>query len=91
MLKRMIKGLVNWSFKDDNRELDICIAEDREARISANGMKFEVYRANGGTVIETRRYNRKNDDTIYELHVVTDTQDVGQAIGQIITMEALKS
>ena len=91
MLKRMIKGLVNWSFKDDNRESDICIAEDREARISANGMKFEVYRANGGTVIETRRYNRKNDDTIYELHVVTDTQDVGQAIGQIITMEALKS
>jgi len=91
MLKRMIKGLVNWSFKDDNRESDICIAEDREARISANGMKFEVYRANGGTVVETRRYNRKNDDTIYELHVITDTQDVGQAIGQIITMEALKS
>ena len=91
MLKRMIKGLVNWSFKDDSPEPDICIAEDREARISATGIKFEVYRANGGTIVETRRYNRKNDDTIYELHVITDTQDVGQAIGQIITMEALKS
>ncbi len=92
MLKRMIKGLVNWSFTDDNQELaEVCIAEDREARISANGIKFEVYRANGGTVVETRRYNRKNDDNIYELHVITDTQDLGQAIGQIITLEALKS
>jgi hypothetical protein len=50
-----------------------------------------VYRANGGTIVETRRYNRKNDENIYELHVITDTQDVGQAIGQIITLESLKS
>jgi len=50
-----------------------------------------VYRANGGTIVETRRYNRKNDDNVYELHVITDTQDVGQEIGRIITMEALKS
>lgn len=91
MFKRMIKGLVTWSLREDHSN-DITIAEGRdEPRIGATGIKFEVYRANGGTVVETRRYNRKNDDNIYELHVITDTQDVGQAIGQIITMEALKS
>ena len=89
--KRMIRGVVTWSLREDHSN-DITIAEGREEpRISATGIKFEVYRANGGTIVETRRYNRKNDDTIYELHVITDTQDVGQAIGQIITMESLKS
>ena len=90
MFKRMIRGLINWSMTD-RHEQDICIQEKDEVRISATGIKFEVYRANGGTIVETRRYNRKNDDTIYELHVITDTEDIGRAIGQIITMESLKS
>ena len=91
MFKRMIKGLITWSLKEDHSQ-DIVLSDSHEEpRISATGIKFEVYRANGGTIVETRRYNRKNDDTIYELHVITDTQDVGQAIGQIITMESLKS
>lgn len=91
MFKRMIRGLVSWSLKEESHGNDIQISDCQEARISATGIKFEVYRANGGTIVETRRYNRKNDDTIYELHVITDTQDVGQAIGQIITIESLKS
>jgi hypothetical protein len=91
MFKRLIKGLVTWSLSERHQE-DIQISDcAEEPRISATGIKFEVYRANGGTIVETRRYNRKNDDTIYELHVITDTQDLGQAIGQIITMESLKS
>jgi hypothetical protein len=90
MFKKMIKRLVTWSMSENHNQ-DIVISEREEARINATGMKFEVYRANGGTIVETRRYDRKNDDNIYELHVITDTQDVGQAIGQIITMEALKS
>jgi hypothetical protein len=90
MFKRMIRGLVSWAHKEDHGQ-DIVIADREEPRVSATGIKFEVYRANGGTVVETRRYNRKNDENVYELHVITDSQDVGQAIGQIITMEALKS
>ena len=91
MFKRMIKGLVTWSLREDHQE-DIQISDRaEEPQISTTGIKFEVYRANGGTIVETRRYNRKNDDTIYELHVITDTEDVGRAIGQIITMESLKS
>ena len=91
MFKRMIRGLVSWAHKEDHHEQDIVISDRDEPRISTTGIKFEVYRANGGTIVETRRYNRKTDDNIYELHVITDTQDVGQAIGQIITLESLKS
>ena len=92
MFKRMIKGLVTWSLREEEPVNEgIMISDREEVRISATGIKFEVYRANGGTIVETRRYNRKTDDNIYELHVITDTQDVGQEIGRIITMEALKS
>jgi hypothetical protein len=92
MFKRMIKGLITWSMADPHQD-EIMIAEDRadEVRISATGIKFEVYRANGGTVIETRRADRRSGDSIYELHVISGDQDIGTEIGKIITMEALKA
>ena len=89
MFKRMIKSLVTWSMTERHQE-GIAVPEETW-RISATGIRFEVYRANGGTVIETRRNDRRTGDSIYELHVVAGDQDVGEEIGKIITMEALKS
>ena len=91
MFKRMIKGLIAWSMNDHHDESLIASDRAEEVRISATGIRFEVYRANGGTVIETRRNDRRTGDGIYELHVVAGDQDIGQEIGRIITMEALKS
>jgi hypothetical protein len=91
MFKRMIKGLVTWSLSERHQE-DIQISDRaEEVRISASGIRFEVYRANGGTVIETRRNDRRSGDSIYELHVIAGDQDIGEEIGKIITMEALKA
>ena len=91
LFKRMIKGLIAWSMNDHHEE-EMKIAHDREEfRISATGIRFEVYRANGGTVIETRRNDRRTGDSLYELHVISGEQDIGQEIGRIITMEALKA
>jgi hypothetical protein len=91
MFKRMIKGLVTWSMTDHSDREEISIQPDHENRISATGIKFEVYRANGGTVIETRRADRRTGDSLYELHVISGDQDIGAEIGKIITMEALKA
>ena len=91
MFKRMIKGLVTWSMSNHHEE-DMKIAHDREEfRISATGIRFEVYRANGGTVVETRRNDRRTGDSLFELHVISSDQDIGEEIGKIITMEALKA
>jgi hypothetical protein len=91
MFKRMIKSLVTWSMTENHRhQEEVAISEDT-CRISTIGIRFEVYRANGGTVIETRRNDRRTGDSIYELHVVAGDQDIGEEIGKIITMEALKS
>jgi hypothetical protein len=91
MFKRMIKGLVTWSMTDHSDREEISLQPDHETRISATGIRFEVYRANGGTVIETRRQDRRSGDSIYELHVISGEQDVGAEIGKIITMESLKA
>ena len=92
MFKRMIKGLVTWSMNDRHEE-EMKIASDRaeEVRISATGIRFEVYRANGGTVVETRRNDRRTGDSLFELHVISSDHDIGEEIGKIITMEALKA
>jgi len=92
MFKRMIKGLVTWSMSDRHGHDREEIAMPEEAsQISATGIRFEVYRANGGTVIETRRNDRRTGDSLFELHVISGDQDIGEEIGKIITMEALKA
>ena len=90
MFKRIIRGLVTWSMNERHQE-DMIAVSDETCRISATGIRFEVYRANGGTVIETRRNDRRTGDSVYELHVVASDQDIGEEIGKIITMEALKA
>ena len=59
--------------------------------IDSNGMNFTVFRANGGHVIETRRYDRKRDHSDHSLHIITDDKDLGEEIGRIITFEHLRS
>jgi hypothetical protein len=53
-------------------------------------IQFTVYNANGGRVIETRRYDRHKDRHSNGLYVITSDMDFGREIDKIITMEALK-
>lgn len=53
-------------------------------------MNFTVYRANGGTVVEINRYDRRKDHHHCDLHIVTQDQDLGEALGKIVTYESLK-
>lgn len=53
-------------------------------------IQFTVYNANGGRVIETRRYDRHKDRHSNGLYVVTTDQDFGREIDKIITMESLR-
>ncbi len=56
MFKRMIKSLVTWSMTENHRhQEDIVVSESDTCRISSTGIRFEVYRANGGNTV-TGRY-----------------------------------
>ncbi len=54
-------------------------------------IQFTIYNANGGRVVETRRYDRKTDRGSNGLYIITSEQDFGKEIDKIITMESLKS
>jgi len=57
---------------------------------SERAMRFNVYHANGGRVVETNSYDRHKDRHKRSLYVITSDQDFGREIDKIITMEALK-
>ena len=54
-------------------------------------ISFQIYFAQGGRVIQTRRYDSAKDRSHISLYIVTQDQDLGQEIDKIITMEALRS
>jgi hypothetical protein len=53
-------------------------------------LHFTVYVANGGRVVETRRYDKKTDRNTNGLYVINNDADFGKEIDKIITMEALR-
>lgn len=82
--------LRNWLMDTDDEGISYAKHDVEVDSISSNGMRFNLYKASGGYVIETRIYDEKNDRNINKLHVITEEQDLGDAIGKIITMESLR-
>jgi len=89
VIKQMIRKIVNWSMRDHDSEMHT-IEEIRSSTLSANGIKLELHRASGGLVVEIRRIDRKTDETHYELHIISDSENIGEKLSHIITLEALR-
>lgn len=51
---------------------------------------FRVQTVSGGTVVETRWYDHKKDENRTKLHIVTQDENLAEAIGKIVTMELLQ-
>ena len=76
----------------DKLQTGISISEDRPSiGSSKHRMNFVVYRANGGMMVEYNRYDERKDQHHCELHIVHPDQDLGAALGKIVTFESLKS
>ena len=81
----------NWLMNDDDELNYASVSIDSEGpNIQSQGFRLNVYSAGGGTIIETTKYDRKNDDHRHSLHVVTDDKDLGEELAKIITMEILR-
>ena len=77
------------------RERNECVSIGYETSFRSveanNCFRINVYRACGGTVIETNIYDQVKDREHRGLFVVTDDKDLGQELGKIITMENLRA
>ena len=78
----------NWLMRDDD-EADVPQMVEAD-RLSSEGMRLHIYRASGGYVVETRNYDSHKDRHHHTMHVITEDQDLGDALGKIVMMEALK-
>ena len=85
------KQLRKWLFDDESNRIGATEPVPvREDRISSYGFNLRVYKASGGTVIETNTYDSSKDRHRNGLYVITDDKDLGHEISKIITVENLK-
>ena len=101
--KDKMRKFINWAQSDDyvNEPYKNGIASLQNSKranmtIGSNaieghngGMNFTVYSATGGKVIQIRTYNVNTDQSRSTLYIVTDKEDLGHELGQIITVESL--
>ncbi len=93
-----------WDFNRDLVEDDIHVPVHKRGQLGRNDIvlvsddeidltdpiRFSVQTVTGGTLIETRWHNDKTDNYERKLHIVTQDENLSEAIGRIVTMELLK-
>ena len=93
MKKTLKQKFRDWLFDDEDkieRSRGIAIDEDSIQLSRERSIKFEIHSANGGRVVQTRRYDAQKDRHFENLYIITGEQDFGREIDKIITMEALR-
>lgn len=94
-LKKLVEGAEYEKRQAQSQEISTLrapqgISIDRSIDQPDRALHFTVYNANGGRVIETRRYDKKTDRSTNGLYVITNDMDFGHEVDKIITMESLK-
>jgi hypothetical protein len=93
-MKRTLKQrLKSWLLDEETSPPpndDICIDENSFNLSRERSIKFEIHNANGGRVVQTRRYDAQKDRHFDNLYIITSDQDFGRELDKIITMEALR-
>jgi hypothetical protein len=82
--------LRNWLMNDGDDYGTTITIDEGGPDLQSQGFRLNIYGASGGTIIETTKYDRKQDENRHSLHVVTDDKDLGEALSKIITMEQLR-
>ena len=101
MLNYLRRTLYNWLQTEQHKqctlELKPLRIEDfvQDRMLNSRPLSFNLYRANGGWIVETKKQvdhglSTSNEESRPRLHIVHDDQDLGTAIGKIIFMENLQ-
>lgn len=100
MIRRIWNRLISWgiNYPEPLRLSKIRLtARDTMVRDSdyvdlPTPFNFKIQKATGGTIVEVNHYDRKRDETVVNLHIISDeVEDVAGAIGRIVTVELLKA
>ena len=93
MIRKSLKNLIRWANTHYERD-DVLIDNTASVRIgglSSDGMNFTLHSATGGYILEYRRYDKKTDRQDNKLHIINHDEDLGEKIGEIITLELMRN
>lgn len=85
--QRFRNWLLDSNQTDESESQGLYVEADR---LSTEGLRLQIYKAQGGYVVETRSYDRKTDRNNSTMHVITEESDLGDSLGKIVMMEALR-
>ena len=86
---------------DNNESMDDAFVNSKLSRnsivsardsheLDGEPLRFNIFRANGGTVVQTHMYDRQKDRSFQQLHIVGHDQDLGECLSKILTLESLR-
>jgi hypothetical protein len=53
-------------------------------------MRFKIYSARGGKIVEFSRYDRQKDRNEHDLYIIGKDEDFGERIARIAMLESMK-
>ncbi len=78
------------AFVNSKRGRNTLVAARDSHELDGEPIRFNIFRANGGTVVQTHMYDRQKDRSFQQLHIVGHDQDLGESLSKILTMESLR-
>lgn len=92
-LARNIVKVINWARNKIDEPGMVSIPQP-ESSSSLRGMpktiNFSVNPADGGFVVELRRYDHRKGDDDRKLYIIGEDKNLGEELGKIITAETLR-
>lgn len=93
-LKQRLRSWINNTddeveYVTSSKRRNTLVARDSH-ELDGEPIRFNVFRANGGTVVQTHVYDRQKDRSFQQLHIIGHGQDLGESLSKILTMESLR-
>jgi len=83
-----------FTFRDDRKMNTIsAIGSSRHNQTLSSEnepLRFTVYNASGGKIVEISHYDQKRDRHETSLHIISSDEDFGESLGKIAFIELLK-
>jgi len=93
-LKQRLRNWLNSEDEDmivgSKRSRNTLVATRDSYELDGEPIRFNIFRANGGTVVQTHMYDRQKDRSFQQLHIIGHDQDIGECLSKIVTMESLR-
>lgn len=90
--RKWLKNMVQKAhMEDDNNKIQaISIGADVVREINGPSLRFEMYFAEGGVILQRNMYDHIKDRHNNKLYLITDNEDVATRVGEIVALEIMR-